>query len=277
MSALTFTLKSNPKFTLDMSPITPNNLQDLTLEKIKKLKLGYGKETVKVESLFTVKGKDKNNIVINKSNSQLICIGKEIKTGKITVNGDVGDFLGQSMKKGGEITVNGNAGSWTGNNMSGGRINVNGNVNDYTGGGLPGDAFGMTNGLINITGNAGDRVGDRMRRGIIIIQGKSGNHCGSRIHAGTIIALDKVGKNPGEGMRRGTVILAKKPAHISSTFKSCGNLKMQFLRLLFTQLSNIDNSFQFFCKYGPEAHRFAGDLARNGKGEILILKTMKKR
>ncbi len=277
MSALTLTLKSHPKFTLDMSPITPDKLQDLSLEKIKKLKLGYGKKTVKVEALFAVKGRDKNNIVINKSHSQLICIGKEMSMGKITVKGDVGDFLGQLMKKNGEITVHGNAGSWAGNGMSGGRINVIGNVLDYAGGGLPGNAFGMTNGLINITGNAGDRVGDRMRRGIIVIQGKSGDFCGSRIHAGTIIALGKVGKNPGEGMRRGTVILAKKPAHISSTFKSCGNLKMQFLRLLFTQLSKIDDCFQFFSKYGPEAHRFAGDIARNGKGEILILQTMNKR
>lgn len=277
MSALTLTLKLNPKFTLDMSPITPDNLESLALEKIKKLKLRYGKETVKLESLFTVKGSDKNNIVINKSHRQLICVGKEMSIGTITVNGDVGDFLGQSMKKSGEITVHGNAGSWVGNGMSGGRINVSGNVLDYTGGGLPGDTFGMTNGLINITGDAGDRVGDRMRRGIIIIQGKSGDFCGSRIHAGTIIALDKVGKNPGEGMRRGTVILAKKPVHISSTFKSCGNLKMHFLRLLFTQLSKIDNCFQFFNKYGPEAHRFAGDIARNGKGEILILQTMSRR
>ncbi len=276
MSALTFTLKSQPKFTLDMSPITPDNLQNLTLDKINKLKLVYGKETVKVESLFTVKGNDKSNIVINKSCKQLICVGKEMTMGSITVKGTVGDFLGQSMRKG-DITVHGDAGSWTGNGMSGGRINVNGNVLDYTGAGLPGDAFGMTNGMINITGNAGDRVGDRMRRGIIIIQGKSGNYCGSRIHAGTIIALDKVGNHPGEGMRRGTVILAKKPAHISSTFKSCGNLKMQFLRLLFTQLSKMDDDFLFFSKYGPVAHRFSGDLARNGKGEILILQTMNKR
>jgi len=135
----------------------------------------------------------------------------------------------------------------------------------------------MTNGLINIKGNAGDRVGDRMQRGIIIIQGKSGNYCGSRIHAGTIIALDKVGKHPGEGMRRGTIILAKRPAHISATFKSCGNLKMQFLRLLFTQLAGIDTDFEIFKKYGPIAHRFSGDLARKGKGEILILQTINKR
>jgi formylmethanofuran dehydrogenase subunit C len=276
MTALTFTLKIQPKFTLDVSPLVPDFLEGKTLTKIKNLKLIYGKETVKVNELFTIKGNDSNQIRIEKSCDKLIYVGQGMSKGSIDVKGNVGDFLGQGMKNG-TVSVNGDAGSWAGNSMSGGRINIRGNVADYAGAGLPGDAFGMTNGLINIEGDAGDRVGDRMRRGIIIIQGKSGNFCGSRIHAGTIIALDKVGKHPGEGMRRGTIILVKKPAKISATFKSCGNLKMQFLRLLFTQLANIDSEFDFFKKYGPIAHRFSGDLARNGKGEILILQTILKR
>ena len=273
MTALTFTLISQPKFTLDVSPLTPDKLEGKTLAKIKKIPLVYGKETVKVEELFTVKGNDSEQILIEKSCDQLICVGQGMTKGSINVKGNVGDFLGQDLKAG-VISVNGNCGSWTGNKMSGGRINIKGNVADYVGAGLPGDSFGMRNGLINIEGNAGDRVGDRMRRGIIIIQGKSGDFCGSRLHAGTIIALDKVGKHPGEGMRRGTIVLAKRPVHISATFKSCGNLKMQFLRLLFTQLSGIDKEFTFFKKYGPFAHRFSGDLARKGKGEILILQLL---
>ena len=273
MTALTFTLKTQPKFTLDVSPLVPDNLEGKPPAKIKNLKLVYGKESVKVDELFSVTGNDSNHIMMEKSCDKLIYIGRGMTKGKIDIKGNTGDFLGQGLKDG-VITVHGNTGSWTGNAMSGGIINIRGNASDYIGAGLPGDAFGMTNGLINIRGNAGDRVGDRMQRGIIIIQGKSGNFCGSRIHAGTIIALDRVGKHPGECMRRGTIILAKKPAHISATFKSCGNLKMQFLRLLFTQLANMDNEFSFFSKYGPSAHRFSGDLARNGKGEILILQPM---
>ncbi|MEQ8937769.1 MAG: formylmethanofuran dehydrogenase subunit C, partial [Gammaproteobacteria bacterium] len=117
----------------------------------------------------------------------------------------------------------------------------------------------------------------QMRRGLIIVHGKAGDFCGSRMHAGTVVVLDKVGYYPGEAMRRGTIMLAKKPKHIAATFKSCGNLKMQFLRLFFTQLANMDPEFDFFKKYGPMAHRFSGDLARNGKGELLILKVMNKR
>ncbi len=273
MTALTFTLKHHPKYTLDISSLTPDRLEGKTLANIKKIPLVYGKETVSVDKLFSVKGRNSGEILIEKSCNKLICVGQHMTKGSINIKGDVGDFLGQGLK-GGVITLRGNSGSWTGNAMSGGRINIIGDAADYVGAGLPGDSFGMRNGLISITGNAGDRVGDRMRRGIIIIQGKSGDFCGSRIHAGTIIVLDKVGKHPGEGMRRGTIILAKKPAHISATFKSCGNLKMQFLRLLFTQLVSMGTEFELFNKYGAFAHRFSGDIARNGKGEILILQTI---
>lgn len=271
MSGLRFTLRSPPEFTLDVSPLIPDCLERKTLTGIKNIKLAYGKQTVKVGEMFNVNGKDANQICIEKSCDKLIHVGCGMTRGHINVKGNAGDFLGQAIKAG-TISVTGNAGSWVGNKMSGGIINITGDAGDYVGSGLPGDAYGMTDGMIHIRGNAGDRVGDRMRRGIIIIQGKSGDYCGSRIHAGTIIVLDKVGKNPGEGMRRGTIVLAKKPAHIAPTFKSCGNLKMQFLRLLFTQLADMGGEFLIFSKYDPEVHRFSGDLARNGKGEILILK-----
>jgi formylmethanofuran dehydrogenase subunit C len=273
MTPLTFTLKTQPKFTLDVAQLTPDNLAGLNKTKIKSLKLPYGKKKVALETLFSVTGADSNNIQINRSCEKLISVGRDMSHGTINVNGDVGKILGQYMQ-GGFITINGNAGSWVGNNMSGGRIDINGNAGDHIGAGKPGDAFGMTDGMIKISGSAGDRVGDRMRRGMIIIQGKAGDYCGSRMHAGTIIVLDKAGRNSGVGMRRGTIILAKKPSHIPATFKSNGNLKIQFLRLLFTQLSKMGNEFSIFRKFGPEAHLFSGDLARNGKGEIMILQTI---
>ena len=161
--------------------------------------------------------------------------------------------------------------------MSNGHIDIIGNVGNYLGAGLPGDPYGMSDGLIYVAGNAGDRAGDRLRRGFIIIRGKAGDYCGSRMVAGTIIVLDKAGKYPGFGMKRGTLIMAKKPRHIAATFKSCGYLKMQFLRLLFKQLQEMGSQFSIFNKYDPEAHRFVGDLASDGIGEILILQTIRTR
>lgn len=274
MTALTFSLNYPPEYTLDVSSLTPDYLAGKTLDRIKKIRLRYGNQKIAAEELFSITGKDPEHIIINRSTEKVIGIGHEMSHGSIEVKGNAGDFIGQNMS-GGSITINGNAGTWTGSSMSNGNIEINGNVGDYLGAGLPGDPHGMSNGHIFVTGNAGDRVGDRMRRGIIIIRGTAGDYCGSRMAAGTIIVLDRAGKNAGFGMKRGTIILAKKPRNIAASFKSCGNLKIQFLRLLFKQLSEMGKQYGFFRKYGPEAHRFAGDLASNGKGELLILQTIK--
>ena len=274
MTPLTFKLKSQPKFTLDVSPLIPDRLSNLENTQIKRIKLRYGKQQVTVDQMFSLTGNDTNNIKIFGSCDRLICVGHGMSHGNIDVKGDVGDFAGLYMK-GGHIRIEGNAGAWVGNSMSNGHIDIKGDVGDYLGAGLPGDPYGMSDGLIYVSGNAGNRVGDRLRRGFIIIHGKAGDYCGSRMVAGTIIVLDKAGKYPGFGMKRGTIIMAKKPRHIAASFKSCGNLKVQFLRLLFKQLAAKGNQFSFFEKYGPEAHRFAGDLASNGKGEILILQTIR--
>ena len=54
MSALIFTLKNQPKFTLDAAPLTPENLEGKTLTQIKNLKIIYGNKTSKLDTLFTV-------------------------------------------------------------------------------------------------------------------------------------------------------------------------------------------------------------------------------
>lgn len=274
MKPLMFKLKIKPEFTLDVSPLIPDKLTGKKLAQIKTIHLSYGKQKISVDELFSVSGDDPENIRFLESTEKLICIGQGMSHGSIEVQGDVGNFTGQYMR-GGSIKIQGNTGAWTGNSMKNGHIEITGNSGDFLGAGLPGDPHGMSNGLIFVYGKAGDRVGDRMRRGMIIINGNAGDYCGSRMGAGTIIILDKAGNHSGFGMKRGTIILAKQPRHISATFKSCGNLKMQFLRLLFKQLSEMGDQFNLFKKYGPEVHRFAGDLASNGKGEILILQTIK--
>ena len=274
MKPLSFKLKLIPKFTLDVSPLTPDKLAGKILAQIKTIHLSYGKQIISVDKLFTVTGNDTENIQFLCCTEKLICVGQDMSHGNIEVMGNVGNLTGQYMR-GGSIRIQGNAGAWTGNSMENGHIEIIGNTGDFLGAGRPGDPQGMSNGLIFVHGNAGDRVGDRMRRGMIIINGHAGDYCGSRMGAGTIIILDKAGRHSGFGMKRGTIILAKQPRHISATFKSCGNLKMQFLRLLFTQLSEMGNQYSMFKKYGPEVHRFAGDLPSNGKGEILILQTIK--
>ncbi len=274
MKGLTFTLAFKPQFGLDLSPLTPDRLQGLNQGQIKRIKLDYGKGKVTVGEAFTLTGFDCENIEIRRSVDKLMRIGHEMSHGTITIKGAVGDYAGQGMK-GGSIFINGNVGSWLGCNMRNGHITVKGNVGDYPGGAMPGDIEGMTDGFICIYGDAGNCVGDRMRRGMIIVDGSAGDYCGSRMAAGTIIVLDKAGEHVGFNMKRGTIVLAKKPRHIAATFRSCGNLKMQFLRLLFKQLADMGKQFAVFKRIDPEVHRYAGDLAYKGKGEILILQAIK--
>ena len=273
MTPLTFSLKNKPEFPVDVSPLTPDLLSAISKKQIKSIKLTYGKEKIQTGELFTITGNDHENIRIVGDCEKLYCIGQKMSYGMINIDGNVGDFLGQEMQ-GGYIKVNGNVRAWVGCSMSGGRIDIAGNTGDHAGARIPGATHGMSNGMIYVSGNAGDRVGDRMRRGIIIIGGKAGDYCGSRMNAGTIIVLDKTGEYAGVAMKRGTIILAKKPKHIHATFESCGNLKLEFLRLLFKQLSEMDKELSIFEKIGPEALRLSGDHARNGKGEILILQIL---
>jgi formylmethanofuran dehydrogenase subunit C len=104
-----------------------------------------------------------------------------------------------------------------------------------------------------------------------VIKGDTDHYCGSRMLAGTILVLGGVGTSPGLGMRRGTLVLASRPSHIAATFNSCGILKVEFLRLLFKQLSSMHNRLKFLKDFGPEAERFVGDMALGGKGELVVL------
>lgn len=270
MKPLTLTLKERSIHGVDLSPITPNGLHGKTVKQIKAIKLSTAKQKVAVETLFNVSGTNTDHIRILQSSHHLYKIGHAMAHGQMEVKGGAGDYLGQAMQ-GGTITVEGNVGNWTANGMSAGTINIKGNVRDFLGGALPGEAVGMENGTIVVSGNAGDRVGDRMRRGLLLIEGDVGDYCGSRLLAGTIIVLGQADKSVGFGMKRGTVLLCNPPRALTATFNSCGQLKMEFLRILFQHLGNSDRRFEHFKSFGPTAERFAGDLAHGGKGEVLVL------
>ncbi|MCI0401163.1 MAG: formylmethanofuran dehydrogenase subunit C [Gammaproteobacteria bacterium] len=265
-----FALTARPLQSVDLSPLIPDQLAGKSIAKIKAIELHCGNRSIAVEQLFKVSGNDSENISFLRSSNQLNFIGSEMSYGHIEIRGAVGDFLGKRMK-GGRIHVHGNAGNWVGNGMAEGKIEITGDAGDFIGAARPGDQHGMSNGIICVSGNAGDRTGDRMRRGIIIIHGNAGDYCGSRLLAGTIIVLGIAGKLTGYGMKRGTIILGRRPKSIAVTFNTCGQLKMEFLRLLFRQLTHMGRQFKAFNELGPEVERLAGDFACGGKGEILVL------
>jgi formylmethanofuran dehydrogenase subunit C len=126
----------------------------------------------------------------------------------------------------------------------------------------------MSHGSIICQGDVGDRVGDQMRRGLILIDGNAGDYLASRMVAGTIGVYGDVGKYVGFCMKRGTILL-NKPANFHATIQDCGTHDLPFLALLFQSFKAFSTKFNEVSN--QRAQRFAGDLACNGNGEILVM------
>lgn len=269
MSALTFTLKhSVPAQRIDMAPLIPDNLAGKAIPDISAIELLCGNRRLPVDSLFDISGDDATNLIIRNANGKLDFIGRAMKQGSITVEGDAGSYLAFQMKKG-EIKVNGNADAYAASGMAGGFLRVNGDVGDFLAAAIPGDRKGMKGGTVIVAGNAGERAGDQMRRGIVLIEGNAGAYCASRMLAGTIGVMGSVGEHVGYGMRRGTLLLFNTP-RMHATLQDCGSHTLPFLNLMFKSFVNLPTKFAGINK--NRVQRYAGDLACDGKGEILVLK-----
>ncbi len=268
MSALTLTLKLDTKQHLDVSPLTPDNLAEKSAADIAAIPLQYGKSQLRVDEAFAISGDDSSNIIIKNSNSKLEYIAHGMKTGSITVEGDAGAYAGFHMK-GGELTINGNVTDFAASGLAGGLMIVNGNAGDFLGAAIAGDKKGMRGGTVIIKGNVGERAGDQMRRGLMLIEGNAGSYCASRMLAGTIGVLGTVGEYVGYSMRRGTLLLTHTPA-MHATLKDCGTHTLPYLSLMFKSFAKLPSKFSSIAQ--NRVQRYAGDVANDGKGEILIFK-----
>ena len=150
---------------------------------------------------------------------------------------------------------------YIGHKMTNGQIIIEGDCGDFLGANIQG-------GTIVCQGNAGDRLGDQMRRGLILIDGNVGDYCGSRMIAGTIGVYGNLGKYAGFGMKRGTLLL-KSQANFHATIQDCGTHTLPFLALLFQSFQTLPSKFSGLNN--QRVQRFAGDLACDGNGEILVL------
>lgn len=267
MSALTLTLKNIPQQRIDCSPLTPDTLAGKTTAEIGAIELQSGKQKLRTDTVFDIAGDDASDLVFNNSCDKLDYIGNAMQGGRITVHGDAGWYFGFQMKKG-EIVLHGDAGGFAASGIAGGTIHIHGNVGDYLASAIPGDRKGMKGGLVIVTGNAGDRVGDQMRRGIVLIEGNVGAYCASRMLAGTIGVMGTVGDYVGYGMRRGTLLLFAMPK-LHATLQDCGSHTLPFLSLMYKTFRELPT--RFATLNGNRVRRYAGDLANDGKGEILVI------
>ena len=269
MSPLVLTLREEPRQRVDMSRLSPDLLSGLKPEHIAAIEISCGNRQVSLGGIFDIEGSDPQQLRIRNSWTRLDGIGSGMKSGSIRVEGNCGDYLGQDMQDG-RIEVTGNSGHWTATGMHGGMIGVAGHCGDFAGAALPGDRQGMRGGTLLVQGNAGDRTGDHLRRGTILIAGDTGACCGARMIAGTIVVLGKVGPRPGYAMMRGTLIVNHLPEDLPPAMNDCGEHTLGFLPLLLASYSDLDSRFLALASSPPRVRRFCGDLANDGKGELLV-------
>jgi len=180
-----------------------------------------------------------------------------MKTGEITVHGNVGMHLGEEMR-GGKIVVQGNVESWLGSMMKDGLIEVHGNAGDYVGAPYRGCSEGMRGGKITVYGNVGNEAGAYMRNGIIKIYGDAGQFTGLRMHDGTIYVQKDSEARAGACMTNGKIIIGGFLESVLHTFT----------------IESIRDKVKIEegeVAQGP-FYLFLGDLTENGNGKLYVSK-----
>lgn len=267
MSILCLTLREAPKERVDLSPLTAQPLAGRSREELGRIELTAGNQRITVDTLFAIDGESGGDIELRNCCSHLDGIGAGLTEGRLLVYGDAGAYLGRDMT-GGTILAAGHVGAYAGAGMKGGMIQVGGNAGEFAGGAVPGDHYGMRGGTLLICGNAAARAGDRMRRGTLLIEGNAGDFLASRMVAGTVAVLGTVGAMPGHAMRRGTIILLT-PTTLPATFNNCGVYPLTFLTLLMRSWKTLPGRFSALPD-STRVQRYMGDLATDGRGEILL-------
>jgi formylmethanofuran dehydrogenase subunit C len=240
--------------------ISPDAFQGKGTAEIAQLSLTEGNQQLKLCNLFKIEGTPDEtlNITINGDVGKVKRIGQGMKSGEITINGNVGMHTGEKMT-GGKITVNGNAGGWLGGQMRGGIIEVHGDASDYLASPYRGSDTGMKGGLIIVDGNVGSDSACYMRGGVLKIKGSSGRFLGYHMSEGTIYVEKECASRLAPCMTGGKIVIAGTLEEIMPTF-TIDSIKPKV---------KIDDAL---TAQGP-FYVFLGDLAQNGRGKIFVSKT----
>ena len=258
---------------VDGSPIRPETFRERTSADAARVALRVGNATAEVGDLFEIEGDAADGaLAVEGDLTHVYRLGRGMATGSLKVRGDVGPHLGAEMT-GGLLDLDGSCGDWAAAEMRDGVVKIRGDAGNSLGAAYPGSRRGMRGGLIMVGGSAGDDVGLMMRRGVIGIKGAVGAGLGRNMIAGTIYACGAVGKLPGAGMKRGTLVLAGPgegaESLLSPTFHYTVRLSMPILGVYASMLQERGFVAPPSVSSG-EIDRYNGDLAVDGRGEVLI-------
>ena len=245
MAAVVLRLTAPPPWPLDLAALQPAALAGRPADEIARMRLGR----LAVGDVFAVSAGDSAELVLQGGSPLLDGVGAGMQAGTLLVEGAVGAFAAAGLR--------------------GGRMEVRGDAGDHLGGPAPDGRQGMSGGVVLVRGNAGARAADRMRRGLLIVEGNAGAETASGMIAGTVAICGAVGAAPGVLMRRGTLLLGTPPAapppgFVVGTLAADGT----FLRLLARFLQAV--SPLAASHVAAVQHRWLGDLAARGQGEILV-------
>ena len=263
-------LRQVPRLRVDARQLAPAVLAALSAEEVQRVRLPHGREHLVVAELFDVRRGpegDTPTVVVEGDLSRFDAVGAGLGGGTLQVHGSVGDAAGMGMT-GGRLVIHGHARDLTGCAMRGGRIEVTGDTGDFAASALPGSMEGMAGGTLVVRGQAGERTADRLRRGTVVVYGNVGDFAGSRMVAGTLAVGGRCAGHPGWGMRRGSLLLAGPRPEVAPTFVPVPAQAEVFWQLFARDLAWFGGPFSDLARRRVE--RWAGDLAVQGKGELLF-------
>ncbi len=289
MNPLTLTRKgTNSAEPLDLRNITPERIQDATIDDIGRVEIMCKGQPCNLAGEFDIQDGDRSKLRLSGDLSNCSNIGSLMQSGVLEVDSSVGSHLAARMR-GGILRVDGNAGDHAFCSMRGGQATVSGNVGSYAGGGT---TIGMRGGQVVVKGNAGRWLAARMRRGTIAIHGDAGPGAASRLIAGTLVICGRAESPLGAGMQRGTIIFPSpltsdddapplEPDAAADTIESIAGFtrpeptELSFLQLLLRQLEPLLPPTFMNAIHRQKAFRALGDRAAGGAGEILWLRREK--
>jgi formylmethanofuran dehydrogenase subunit C len=269
VSTIILTLKEQPTVPLEAENLSPDVMGGLAHDAIRALPVFLGKHQYRLDDFFAVEGAASHELEIRGDARQVKWIGRGMTQGRISIAGNAGMHLGAYMK-GGTIEVAGNASDWVGAEMANGLIRIRGNAGGQIGAAYRGSLAGMKGGAILIGGSAGLEVGMRMKRGIIAVAGPVRDFAGLQMKGGTIFLLGGAEIRTGAWMIRGTIVTLA-AIRLLPTFSYACAYNPAFLRLYAKRLQTFGFSIPHEDQAGSY-HRYTGDTAVPGKGEILVWK-----
>ncbi|WP_338414443.1 formylmethanofuran dehydrogenase subunit C [uncultured Sphaerotilus sp.] len=278
MSGHRLTLRQMPALRLDLRGVRPDALAGLSVAEVERLPLAYGRDLVPLAEWFTVEATQDADadteaaLHLVGDLSRVDHIGHQMASGRLRIDGSVGDGLGVQMR-GGVVRLHGSARDLVGCEMGGGALHIDGDIGDFAASTLPGSMDGMRGGLLAVRGRAGDRLADRMRRGTVLVGGAVGDFAASRLVAGTVVLGGRCGVHPAWGMRRGSVLFADPtvaPMVLPGFVPGGGEMAVAW-QLMARDLAR-HTDFPALADLPRRAvHRLRGDLAVDGLGELLLV------